>query len=181
MPRWRRRADHHGAAELVTRPVLRAPDARRSRCACTSPATRSCTTPGTPSSTSPATPRCSTPTLHYENATGLTRPDFFDWPAALADDMDDPPAAEVVFLLFGGNDAQGLVTPDGDASSRRSTDPAWQAEYGRRVGAGDGPPAGRRPASCSGSASPDALRHGFDAKAAIMNNIYRRPPSAGRG
>ena len=53
-------------------------------------------------------------TLHYENATGLTRPDFYDWPAAFADDMAER-RPEVVFVLFGGNDSQGIIGPDGEA------------------------------------------------------------------
>ena len=49
-------------------------------------------------------------TLHYEIATGLTRPDYYDWPAALADDMAAT-EAEVVFVLFGANDGQGIIGP----------------------------------------------------------------------
>ena len=45
-------------------------------------------------------------------ASGLTRPDYYDWPAALAADLEatDP---EVVVAVFGVNDAQGIVLPDG--------------------------------------------------------------------
>lgn len=70
-------------------------------------------------------------TLHYEIATGLSRPDFFDWPAALVADAQalDP---EVMFLMFGGNDAQGIVGPDGTVHATVDS-PGWRAEYGRRV------------------------------------------------
>jgi len=70
-------------------------------------------------------------TLHYEIATGLTRPDYYDWPAALVADAaaQDP---EVMFLMFGGNDAQGIVAPDGTVHSTVDS-PGWRAEYGRRV------------------------------------------------
>lgn len=76
-------------------------------------------------------PRLTT-ALHYEIATGLSRPDFYDWPTALVGDA----AAlrpEVALLMFGGNDAQGIVGPDGEVFP--TVDSAgWRAEYGRRVG-----------------------------------------------
>jgi uncharacterized protein len=73
------------------------------------------------------------PTLHYEMASGLTRPDYFDWPRAFAADLDaaDP---EVVVAVFGVNDAQGIVLPDGTPVPEVS-DPRWSVEYRRRVGA----------------------------------------------
>jgi hypothetical protein len=67
----------------------------------------------------------------YEFESGITRPDFIDWPALLRDvrTEQDP---DVMVLFFGGNDAQdiridGLWEPFG-------TD-AWQEEYRTRVGA----------------------------------------------
>lgn len=77
-------------------------------------------------------PRLTT-ALHYEIATGLSRPDFYDWPAALVGDA----AAlkpEVAIIMFGGNDAQGIVGPDGQIHTDVDT-PGWRQEYGRRVGA----------------------------------------------
>ncbi len=77
-------------------------------------------------------PRLTT-ALHYEIATGLARPDFYDWPSALAGDA----AAlkpEVALIMFGGNDAQGIVGPDGQVFPHVDT-AGWRAEYGRRVGA----------------------------------------------
>lgn len=70
-------------------------------------------------------------TLHYEIATGLSRPDYYDWPAALVADAEahDP---EVMFVMFGGNDAQGIVAPDGTVHSTVDS-PGWKAEYARRV------------------------------------------------
>ncbi len=69
---------------------------------------------------------------HYEISSGLTRPDFYDWPAALARDMaaTDP---EVVVVMFGANDAQGIRQADGTVH-QGVHDPGWQAEYARRVG-----------------------------------------------
>ena len=70
-------------------------------------------------------------TLHYENATGLTRPDFYDWPAAFREDMATH-RPEVAFVLFGGNDSQGIIGPNGEAFPGPS-DPRWREEYARRV------------------------------------------------
>jgi hypothetical protein len=66
-------------------------------------------------------------------ASGLTRPDYYDWPRALATDLDaaDP---EVVVAVFGVNDAQGIVLPGGTPVPEVS-DPRWSVEYRRRVGA----------------------------------------------
>ena len=73
------------------------------------------------------------PTVHTEMASGLTRPGYFDWPAALEADLKsaDP---EVVVAVFGVNDAQGIVLPDGTPVPEVS-DPRWTVEYQRRVGA----------------------------------------------
>lgn len=72
------------------------------------------------------------PVVHYEMASGLTRPDYYDWPAALADDVaeHDP---EVVVVVLGANDGQGIVLDDGTPVQQVS-DPQWVAEYRRRVG-----------------------------------------------
>jgi len=65
----------------------------------------------------------------WKVASGLTRPDFTNWPARLADDVKtyDP---EVVVIGFGGNDSQGMSTDDGVA---KQGTPQWRAEYQRRV------------------------------------------------
>jgi uncharacterized protein len=73
------------------------------------------------------------PKLHYEISSGLARPDFYDWPGALADDVKAQ-KPEVVVLMLGANDAQGLVLPGGTAVPDVS-DPRWSPEYRRRVGA----------------------------------------------
>lgn len=66
----------------------------------------------------------------WKGSSGLARPDFYDWPAELARLVDehDP---DVVVVGFGGNDTQSLVTDDGVI---QRGDPAWETEYGRRVG-----------------------------------------------
>jgi uncharacterized protein len=71
------------------------------------------------------------PTVHYEMASGLTRPDYYDWPDALGVDVaaDDP---EVLVVVFGVNDGQGIVLPDGTPVPDMD-DPRWSTEYRRRV------------------------------------------------
>jgi len=71
--------------------------------------------------------------LHYEIATGLARPDHFDWRATLIGDAKVL-KPEIALLMFGGNDAQGIVGPDGQVHPEVDSD-GWRAEYGRRVGA----------------------------------------------
>lgn len=62
--------------------------------------------------------------------TGLARPDYFDWPAALRTDLaQDHPQAVVVFM--GANDPQNVVE-QGQALSYGT--PAWDQAYAQRVG-----------------------------------------------
>ena len=63
-------------------------------------------------------------------STGLTRPDYFDWPARLLDATaaSDP---GVVVLMFGGNDGQPITDASGQAY--QVADPGWAVEYGSRV------------------------------------------------
>ncbi len=70
-------------------------------------------------------------TLEYKVSSGLTRPDFFDWPAQLQRDIPevDP---DIVVVTFGGNDAQDVLL---DNRSYPVDSPEWKAEYSRRVGA----------------------------------------------
>jgi uncharacterized protein len=71
--------------------------------------------------------------IHFESASGLTRSDFYDWPEALGRDLDDHDA-EVVVVMLGANDGQGIVLADGTAVPAVD-DPRWASEYRRRVGA----------------------------------------------
>jgi lysophospholipase L1-like esterase len=71
--------------------------------------------------------------LHYEIATGLARPDHFDWRTALVRDAAAH-KPEIALLMFGGNDAQGIVAADGTVYPEVDST-GWRAEYGRRVGA----------------------------------------------
>ena len=64
-------------------------------------------------------------------SSGLSRPDYFDWPARILDQVKsiDP---NTVVLTFGANDDQAVQSPDGRKHSFGS--PGWIAEYRRRVG-----------------------------------------------
>ncbi|WP_419944246.1 DUF459 domain-containing protein [Candidatus Poriferisodalis sp.] len=63
-------------------------------------------------------------------SSGLTRPDFYDWPTRIVEVMatDNPDA---VVLMYGGNDAQGLVV---DGQIARPFSDTWSGEYSARVG-----------------------------------------------
>lgn len=63
---------------------------------------------------------------------GLTRPDFYDWPRELNRVSQLEPGFEVFVVMFGANDAQGIVEPDGTIHQEAGT-PDWNKEYRRRV------------------------------------------------
>src|SRR3546814_7860411 len=77
---------------------------------------------------------------------------------------------ELAIIMFGGNDAQGIVGPDGTVYSSVS-ETGWQAEYGRRVGAvmdslqGEG-----RLVLWVGQ--PPMRDAGFDDRVDILNSVY---------
>ena len=72
-----------------------------------------------------------TPTLDFKVSSGLTRPDFFDWPKHLQDQVRKT-RPDIVVVDFGGNDAQPIKTADGKQYD--VTDPQWLVEYSKRVG-----------------------------------------------
>jgi hypothetical protein len=67
--------------------------------------------------------------IEFDRGSGLTRPDFVDWPAKLAgvSESMDP---DVMVVYFGGNDAQPIKI---DGVVYDPTQPEWQAEYRSRV------------------------------------------------
>ncbi len=67
--------------------------------------------------------------IEYDRGSGLTRPDFIDWPAKLAGVSEslDP---DVMLVYFGGNDAQPIKIDD---VVYEPADPEWQEEYRSRV------------------------------------------------
>ncbi len=66
----------------------------------------------------------------YEFSSGLTRPDFLDWPVRLREirEVQDP---DVIVLFFGGNDAQAIQI---DGVWHEFGSDTWMAEYRTRVG-----------------------------------------------
>lgn len=68
--------------------------------------------------------------VDYKPATGLSRPDSFDWPNELVKQMSSG-RPQVVIVGFGGNDAQGLLI---GGKPFQPGSPEWRAEYARRVG-----------------------------------------------
>lgn len=80
-----------------------------------------------------------TTSLDYKVSSGLSRPDFFDWPAHFRQSI---PAVnpDIVIVTFGGNDAQGLRNLDKSWAVQHNPggggdDTDWRTEYGKRVGA----------------------------------------------
>jgi hypothetical protein len=69
-------------------------------------------------------------TLDYRISTGLSRPDYFNWPAELqrVSNEEDP---DIFVLVFGSNDSQGLMNAAGEVYQPMSD--GWRAEYRRRV------------------------------------------------
>ena len=63
--------------------------------------------------------------------TGLTRPDYFNWPAELQVDLANQ-QPQLVVVMIGANDPQGIVTQDG---SIRFGQPGWDEAYSARVSA----------------------------------------------
>lgn len=72
-----------------------------------------------------------TSTVQYEFSSGLTRPDFIDWPARMAE-VGATLSPDVFVFFIGGNDAQPLKL---DGVVYEPEAPEWQAEYDRRVDA----------------------------------------------
>ncbi|WP_322796809.1 DUF459 domain-containing protein [Tepidiforma sp.] len=63
-------------------------------------------------------------------SSGLTRPDFFDWPGHF-NSLVQNGNYEVFIVMFGANDSQGIRTPDGKIF--QPGEEGWTAEYRRRV------------------------------------------------
>lgn len=70
------------------------------------------------------------PAADFRSATGLVRPDAYDWPRRLRDQVKSR-QPQVVVVGFGGNDAQGMEV---DGRPYQVSDAVWRAEYARRVG-----------------------------------------------
>lgn len=110
-----------------------------------------------------------------EYSTGLTRPDFFDWPDRLQRELSEAPTDILVFMI-GANDGQPILTPAGWIPF--GTDD-WINEYRARVEA-----TARLGSELATTiywiGQPIARSDEYSAKMALMNAIYeseaaRRP------
>lgn len=104
-----------------------------------------------------------------EFSSGLTRPDFFDWPQHLAA-VASSRQPEVFVIFLGANDAQAIRTADGVIHQPET--PGWEAEYRTRV----------RKAMATLDAPgrvvvwvglPIMATEGFSRRMALQNEIYR--------
>ena len=62
-------------------------------------------------------------------STGLSRPDYFDWPGRLNEIITEADP-DVMVVMYGANDAQGLQAPDG---TFQFGEEGWLREYRARV------------------------------------------------
>lgn len=110
--------------------------------------------------------------VEFRFSSGLSRPDFFDWPARLdAITRQQDPDAFVV--MFGANDGQNIAVR-GDVLEFGTG--AWKAEYARRVGAVmDNLAVDGRHVYWIGQ--PLMRSADFDAKMKLLNGIYRAQAS----
>ena len=74
--------------------------------------------------------------LDYKVSSGLSRPDFFDWPAEMASKLPEV-EPDIVVATFGGNDAQPLSVADGEfvIGDPVANEVEWTEESQRRAGA----------------------------------------------
>lgn len=70
--------------------------------------------------------------LDFRFSSGLSRPDFFDWPGHLAGVLAGRDRPDALVIVFGANDAQGMETSHGVLDFGTA---AWDAEYAARVAA----------------------------------------------
>lgn len=71
-----------------------------------------------------------TATADSKPSSGLTRPDYFNWPRHLYEDVAKAQDPDVMVIMFGANDAQNM--PIGNAGYVRFS-PEWLNEYRKRV------------------------------------------------
>jgi hypothetical protein len=64
-------------------------------------------------------------------SSGLSRPEYYDWPKRLQH-IENVFHPDLVIVLLGENDFQNLLTPDGRLEIARDT-PGWSKAYDRRV------------------------------------------------
>lgn len=103
--------------------------------------------------------------FHYSS--GLTRPDFYDWPAQ-AERLLQAGDPDVVVAMFGANDAQGIAT---DAEVLPFGTAGWQAAYRQRVGVMMDL-LGTSGRTVVWVGQPVMRDPGFDERIALLNRLY---------
>ena len=68
--------------------------------------------------------------VQHEISTSLARPDYFNWPARLAEVVEEQDPEAVVFFI-GANDHQDMADDEGNRLVEGSED--WQREWTRRL------------------------------------------------
>ena len=103
-------------------------------------------------------------------ASGLSRPDYFDWPTRISEVMTtyDPDA---VILMFGGNDAQNIRADDGRWLDRFSEQ--WEEEYRRRIALVMDLAASKPERMLLWVGQPPMRGLGFDSRMKQLNDLYR--------
>lgn len=113
----------------------------------------------------------------YRSATGLSRPDVYDWPAVAASFLETH-HPHLVICSFGGNDAQDVRAPDGEVL-RFGTE-AWDALYAERIRAimtmlrGSG-------AEVLWLGVPPMRGHAFDDRMQHLNGLFAQEAAAAGG
>ncbi|MDP7067396.1 MAG: DUF459 domain-containing protein [Acidimicrobiales bacterium] len=103
-------------------------------------------------------------------SSGLSRPDYFDWPTRIAEIMTehDP---DVIVLMFGGNDAQNIRTVDGRWLERLRA--PWTDEYRRRVGLVMDIATADNERIVLWVGQPPMRAEGFDTRMQLLNEVYQ--------
>jgi uncharacterized protein len=110
----------------------------------------------------------SAPVVDYKAATGLMRPDKYDWPRRLQDQVNSR-RPDMVIVGFGGNDGQAIEVKGNPVAVGS---PEWIAEYRSRVGSTmDFLTANGRTVIWVGT--PMASEPGLFASQQLINQIYR--------
>lgn len=89
-------------------------------------------------------------TYEYKISSGLARPDYYNWPARLADVASEV-KPEALVMMIGGNDAQELTDPGGNVVARPGT-PGGASSTGTgliRCSTGFGPTTGGSSGCCN--------------------------------
>ncbi len=105
--------------------------------------------------------------LDYKVSSGLSRPDYFDWPQHMVDELVrfDPDATVVV---FGANDGQNVMY---GGKVLKEGSKAWQRVYGERIGeAMDILTRNSRRVYWVGN--PVMRNEGYSDRIALMNSLY---------